>query len=195
MSRAEKKKERELLSQIARGDETAFRELYVQWQPHLASFIFGITKSKELTAEIIQDVFLKIWLTRNNLAAIENFKSYLFVIARNQAVNAFQKTMREIRQLRELEKTIDAENQEDELLERQLSIVDQAIDQLSPRQKEIYLLHRHEKLTYQQIADQLGISKESVKTHLKLAVRSITRYLQNKSVLIIVLIEVLSKKI
>ncbi len=191
MSTSLKNTEKKLLNQIAAGDERAFKKLYLQWQPRLASFIYGVTKSRELTAEVTQDVFLKIWMTRENLTTVQHFKAYLFVIARNQAVNAFRKTMREVQQLRELENTAAAESDDDELLDSHLSIVDQAIDQLTPRQKQIYLLHRHEKLTYQKIADQLGISRESVKTHLQLAVKSITRYLEKKIVLIALLIEAL----
>ena len=186
--------ERDLLAQVAAGSEPAFRQLYLEWQPQLASFIFSITKSRELSAEIVQDVFLKIWMSREALNGIENFKAYLFVVSKNQAINAFRKTMREIRQLEELEKTIQyPENAViDEEHELRLSLIDESINRLSPRQKEIYLLHRHEGYTYQQIADKLGIGKESVKTHLSQAVKAISNYLQNRLDLLALLIEMFS---
>lgn len=80
-----------LLKQIAAGDEHAFRVLYDHWQPKLSSFIFGITKSKEITDEIVQDAFLKIWMSRETLAEINNFKAYLFLICKNQSINALKK--------------------------------------------------------------------------------------------------------
>jgi len=171
--------EKALLQQVAGGDEFAFRQLYMLWQSQLSDFIFRITRSRELSAEIIQDVFLKIWMSRETLSEIDNFKSYLFVISRNQALNALRKVMRNLKEIQNWEKInkeqTKAEAEDSKLIK--LSIVDEAIDKLSPRQKEIYLLHRHEGLTYKQIADKLGIGKESVKTHLELAVRSITKYL------------------
>jgi RNA polymerase sigma-70 factor (ECF subfamily) len=99
-------RDRKLLDQVVKGDETAFRDLYLHWQPQLTSFIYQITKSEELTAEIIQDVFLKIWLNREQLTKVENFKSYLFVVCRNQALNAFRKVMRELKYFKSLENAL-----------------------------------------------------------------------------------------
>lgn len=187
--------ERELLLKVAKGDESAFRELYLYWQPQLASFIFRITKSKESASEIVQDVFLKIWLTREALKEIENFKSYLFVISRNQALNAFHKSMREIRQIDQLGKSISEEpNEFDENKYSRLALVDEAIDHLTDRRKEVYLLHRHQKLTYNQIGLRLGISRESVKTHLELAIKSITKYLKDRMTMVILLLGFFSEK-
>lgn len=136
-------------------------------------------------------------MSRETLGGIENFKSYLFVVSRNQAINAFRKTMRELRQLRELEKMAEETRREaePEFLETRLSVIDESINRLTPRQKEIYLLHRHEGLTYQQIAERLGIGKESVKTHLKLAVKTIAGFLRDRLAITAILIELISKKV
>ena len=184
-----------LLEKVASGNEAAFSELYAIWQPILSSFIFKITKSKEVTAEVVQDVFLKIWVNREALLEVQNFKAYLFVVSKNQAINAFRKSMKELRFFQLLEAKLKNESYEsvDDLEPSQLALVDEAIDRLSPRQKEIYLLHRQSKLTYQEIADQLGIGKESVKTHLELAVKSITKYLKSKITLIALIVEIISK--
>ena len=185
--------EKDLLLQIAEGDEKAFAQLYVHWQPALSTFIFRISHSKEMTAEIVQDVFLKIWMTREALAEIQNFKSYLFVIARNHAINVFRKYFKENKEFAAWQRT-NQENIEafiDDESTSPNSIIDDAIDQLSARQKEIYLLHRHQRFTYKEIAHKLGIGKESVKTHLQLAVKSITIFLKARVIsvgLIIVLI-------
>jgi RNA polymerase sigma-70 factor (ECF subfamily) len=48
--------EKELLLQVAEGDEKAFRQLYLQWHQLLAGYVFRITESRELTEEIVQDV-------------------------------------------------------------------------------------------------------------------------------------------
>ena len=187
--------EKELLKRVAEADESAFRELYLHWQPQLALFIYRITKTRESAAEIVQDVFLKIWLTRESLAEIDNFKSYLFVISRNHALNAFQKSMREMKQIEQLGQSIREEtNDIDENKYIHLSLVDEAIDHLTDRRKEVYLLHRHQKLTYNQIGVQLGISRESVKTHLELAIKSITKYLKDRMTMMILLIGFFSEK-
>lgn len=184
------KAEKALLSLVSKGNEIAFRQLYNLWQSHLSSYIFSITKSSELTAEIVQDVFLKIWQNRENLSNIDNFKAYLFAVSHNYALNELRNLIREFSMFQKWEKHILEETDEnsDDAKTNDLILVDEAIDKLSERQKEIYLLHRHEKLTYQQIAVQLGISKETVKTHLEMAIKSIIKQLRFRMVLILGLI-------
>ncbi|HET9280112.1 MAG TPA: sigma-70 family RNA polymerase sigma factor, partial [Flavitalea sp.] len=67
------------------------------------------------------------------------------------------------------------------------TLIDEAIESLPPRQKEVFLLHRYERFTYLQIAEKLGIGRESVKTHLGHAVRAISKYLGQKAGLFILL--------
>lgn len=169
--------EHELLNLVARGDEEAFRHIYYKFQPFLATHIFRITGSRELTEEIIQDVFLKIWQTRENLHDIRSFKAYLLVISKNHALNALKTIAREFNLLSEFSR----ENKTTEIDDQHsayYTLIDEAIDNLSPRQKEVYILSRHQRLTYQQIADKLGIGKESVKTHIELAIKNISHYVK-----------------
>jgi RNA polymerase sigma-70 factor (family 1) len=172
--------EKELLQLIAGGDEQAFRRLFLQWSQLLAGYILKITESKELTEEIVQDVFMNIWVVRETLPQINNFKHFLIVVSRNQAFDVLKKQLRE----QERRKTWEKENatgtyiQDAEPGTLRSSVIEQAIDSLPPRRKEIYLLSRHERLTYQEIGARLGISKESVKTHLKLATVSISTFIR-----------------
>jgi RNA polymerase sigma-70 factor (ECF subfamily) len=190
--------EEELFSRIANGDESAFRVLFHHWQPLLASYIYKITESKEHTEEIIQDVFLKIWMARETLSEIHSFKHYLFVVGRNRSFDVMKKLLREekLKKLAgyEMDKK-DKTTEEEEFDVMASNLIDQAIDSLPPRRKEVYLLSRHERLTYQEIADRLNISKESVKTHLKLATDSISKFVRENMVsLLILIVESLSFK-
>ncbi len=170
--------EKILLKQVSEGDQAAFARLFHDWHPLLYSYLYRLTESAPMAEEIVQDVFLKIWQTREALSEITSFKAWLFVISRNHALNALQKNMREILRHRTYEREYQATNAREDVPEENasLSLIDEAIDQLPPRRKEVYLLHRHQKLTYHQIADKLGIGRESVKTHLELAVKDITQY-------------------
>lgn len=171
--------EHELLRRVAQGDEDAFRRMYYQFQPFLATHIFRIADSRELSEEIVQDVFLKIWQTRENLYEIRSFKAYLLVISKNHALNAIKKIAREFSMLSNY--TLENKTPENEdYKSAYYSLLDEAIDHLSARQKEVYLLSRHERLTYQQIANKLGIGKESVKTHIELAIKNISEYVKKR---------------
>ena len=175
----------------------AFRTLFDQWQPVLAGYIFRITRSRELAAEILQDVFLKIWMSREALAEVDNFKHYLFIVSRNHAINALKKAMREFERMKDLSRELEARQFTDSFstvdsTETILyTLIDEAIENLPPRQKEVFLLHRHERLTYLQIAEKLNIGRESVKTHLGLAIKSISKYLTERAGTLLILITAL----
>ena len=192
----ETEKDAEILKDIAAGSSKAFRALYSYWEPTLSSFIFQVTRSKVITAEIVQDVFLKIWMTRESLVEVKDFKAYLFVISKNRAINALKKSLADLERIKKYASEVPFNEQpvEDDDAQLHFSLIDEAIDQLSPRQKEIFLLHRHERYSYREIAEQLGIGKESVKTHLSLAIKSIKNHIEKKITLIILLIDFISKK-
>lgn len=163
-----------LLSKVAKGDEVAFKSLFDIWYPYLAAHIFRITQSRELAEEIVQDVFLKIWQSRETLAGVVHFRAYLTVVSRNHALNAIRKIARDSRKQQQW--VYENREQPDGKDTIYYSLIDEAIDQLTPRQREIYLLHRHKKLTYNQIAEQLHLSRETVKSHLQLATMAIKNY-------------------
>jgi RNA polymerase sigma-70 factor (ECF subfamily) len=192
----ETEKDTEILKDIAAGSSKAFRALYARWEPTLSSFIFQVTRSKVITSEIVQDVFLKVWMTRESLIDVKDFKAYLFVISKNRAINVLKKSLADLERMKKYASEIQFNQQlEDDNVQFPFSLIDQAIDQLSPRQKEIFLLHRHERYSYREISEKLGIGKESVKTHLSLAIKSIKNHIENKIALIILLIDFISKKI
>ena len=176
---------------MAAGNEQAFTQLFHQWQPFLCTHIYRITESKELAEEIVQDVFLKIWQTRETLSEIQNFKSFLLVVSKNHAINALQKLAREFQNREKWVKEKKDDNAPDPT-QSYYSLLDEAIDQLTERQRQVYLLHRHERLTYQQIADHLKIGRESVKTHIELAVKHISAYVKGRLAFIVMLFLLLS---
>ncbi|HLX91474.1 MAG TPA: sigma-70 family RNA polymerase sigma factor [Puia sp.] len=184
------------LARVAAGDETAFRELYFHWEPMLSGYIYRITSSIELSEEIVQDVFTKIWMTRETLTEIRSFKHYLFVISKNHALTALKKTIRERKNLADFQKDhLHVIDGADSLLdEKRLSLIDEAINTLSERRKEVFIMNRKERMSYKQIATQLQISTESVKTHLKLAKKSITAYLKEKDILTLLAFFIFLKK-
>lgn len=172
--------EKELLLLVSQGDEQAFAHLFMHWSQLVAGYIFRISESRELTEEIVQDVFMNIWMVRETLPEINHFKHFLLVVSRNRAFDVLKKHLRAEQHRKAWEK----ENAQEPFSSNadqdatMSSVIEQAIDQLPPRRKEVYLLSRHERLTYKEIAARLDISTESVKTHLKLATASITTFIR-----------------
>lgn len=182
----------ELLQQVAAGNEAAFRTLFYAWHQKLGAFVYNWTKSLPITEEIVQDVFLKIWMTRESLTTIERFDNYLYVLARNQAFNMLKKASRERIKHNDWERS--AENMAaypDALpLEEYSPLISKAVAQLPDQQKKVYELKYGRGLKYEEIGLYLNISPETARKHMQLAIRFITAYLQTHSNIMVFLLSV-----
>jgi RNA polymerase sigma factor (sigma-70 family) len=179
------KDEKDLLQQVSEGNESAFRELFFRYADLIGRYVLRFTHSKIHAEEIVQDVFLKIWMSREALAAVENFRAYLFVVSRNQTLNAIRKELRQIshqnewkkNQIAKGESTIAHEREEIIHLE---GLIEGAISQLPFQQQRAWLLSRKEGLTHPQIAIAMGISRETVKKYIMYANHSIAYFIRSK---------------
>lgn len=170
-----------LLLKVAEGDETAFRQLFKTYYNQLGEFIMRITESEPLTQEIVQDVFLKIWINRGALAELKCFKAYLFVVARNHAFNCLKQIAREKSREKEWVETVlyHALNdiEEPDTINKG-DLIDEAVELLPPRQKKVYTLSRRDGMKQEEIARELNISLETVKKHMVLALRFLKNHLR-----------------
>lgn len=176
--------EKELLLHTATGNEFAFRQLMNTYQPLLLSFVYQLTRSQNTTEEIVQDVFLKIWMNRESLAHVHNFRSYLFIVCRNYALDQLRKIIREKKLLSEWEKDHAAPDTETPATGSEAEIIftilDEAVAHLPPQQQKVYLLSRRQGLTHAQIARETGLSVLTVKKYMKLAIASIIDYSRSR---------------
>ncbi|NIG56751.1 RNA polymerase sigma factor [Chitinophaga sp. Cy-1792] len=164
--------EGELLAQVANGNEKAFEMLINRFSDILGAYIFKLTHSKEITEEIVQDVFLKIWNARHTLPAVTNFQAWLYIVSKNQAISALRKVIRE-RAGKELISHNLWSEEDNSWEDEKLSAIEMAIAHLPPQQKKVFMLSRHEGLSYKEIAAQMHISTETVKKYLQIANQSI----------------------
>jgi RNA polymerase sigma-70 factor (family 1) len=168
--------EKELLMKIAKGDENAFSLLFNKYQQKIYALAYHLTESTHHAEEIVQDVFLKIWLKQTQLVQINNFESYLFIIARNHIYSSLRVLSREKTFNNELDLRIaDHENSLDTLIDYKelTSLIHDAANSLPEQQYEVYRLSKEEGKTREQIAGVLKISPETVKVHLSRAMRTI----------------------
>ena len=123
--------------------------------------------------DLVQEVFTKLWLTRETLPAIGNMNNYLHSIARNYAIDMLRKKIRERKRDLDWQHSLLGES---DVAEREmyLDIIDRAVEQLPEQQKKTWLMSRRQHKKYIEIATALGISRETVKTNLQLANAGIT---------------------
>ncbi|MBS1602369.1 MAG: RNA polymerase sigma-70 factor [Bacteroidetes bacterium] len=160
--------EKDLLKQIADGSEVAFRQLFDACHQQLFTYVYKVTRSRELADDAVQDIFLKIWSMRQKLPAIENIQAYLRRMAHNLALKGFQAVAREGLIEHQLARQQSPQQAADDgLLSREVQRqINQLIDQLTPSQRKVFLLSREEGLKQQEIADRLGLNLVTVKRHM-----------------------------
>jgi RNA polymerase sigma-70 factor (family 1) len=169
-----------LLLQVAEGDEKAFSSLYYKYHHRLGIYLCQLTSSRPFAEEILQDVFCKVWEKRDQLPAIENFQSWLFTISKNHALNCLRSVVRERMEKKLWEKDqVDLSGLDQLTAEDRLQLIDKAISQLPPQQKKVFMLSRYKRLKYIEIAEELNLSKETIKTYLQIATSSIRKYVNN----------------
>jgi len=165
--------EDELLRQLSSGSENAFREIFERYRGKLYHYILKITGSEAAAEDAVHDVFLKLWEAREKLPQIQHFSSYLFRMARNHAINGFRRMSRETLMLAELRHdTMSITPDIDPVTQKEIrESIRKAVAKLTPRQQKIFLLSREHGLKHEAIAEQLGISVNTVKVHMTEALR------------------------
>jgi len=166
--------ENELFIRIAEGDEAAFTLCYAEYGRMLMPFLIRLVGTRDSAEEIIQEVFLKVWLHRDRLAAVENPKSWLFRVAANTGRNWLKKKMM-------IEQHLQAQQQDasGDLVAERLdlrsvaNLVQATIQSFPPQRKLIYQLSREEGLKPAEIADRLQLSVSTVKNTLLTALKTI----------------------
>lgn len=173
--------ERVLLEGVAKGDEDAFAQLFYAYHNQLGSYVLMLTNSEQLAEEIVQDVFVKVWMNREMLLSIEKFSAYLFILTRNYTLNCIRKQVRERRQQEDYGRTIllDTEESGFSLLndpEYQF-LIERAVAQLPPQQQKVFML-RQQGLKNPEIARQMDISPDSVKKYQQWALKTVAEFVK-----------------
>jgi len=164
------KTNKELLLLIQKDDKVAFYNLYERYSKRLYQFVLMYIKQEADAEEIVQEVFVKIWEAREKLDVHTSFESFLFTVAYNATISLFRKRLTEkkyLEHLKHLQQLNNAPDLIDEVLFNELNEkVLSLLNELTPRQKEIFLLSREDGLTQNEIAIKLKISVLTVKKHM-----------------------------
>lgn len=170
----------QLFSLIASGDEQAFRTFFYRYNNRVYYFMLHILRQEKDAEEGVQDVFLKLWLAHTSLNNIENPGTYLFVMAKNRALDQLDKNTVQQKGLHALlANSAGADNStEENIAFRESSeLVSRAVQLLPDQQRIVYQLSKEEGLSREEIADRLQISPHTVKNHLAVAIKFIRDYL------------------
>ena len=174
----------ELVKLLKKGNMAAFDAIYKQYCHKLHQFVFMYVKQEEDAEGIVQEVFIKIWQSRRKIDVYASFEAFLFTIAYNATMSLLRKRMSETKS-REYLKSLQQIENADQIIEEihfeELNKkVQTLLNQLTPRQKEIFLLSREEGLTHKEIARKLNISESTVNNHLVTIIKYLRENLVNE---------------
>ena len=148
-------------------------EAFARFQGELLGMLFYMVGNREDAHDVLQETFVKCWRHREKLPQIENLRAWIFRIAVNTARDLRQTAWRRRRKpLPEGQTMIDKQQTGPDAhlhQNEQLSLVRRALAQLRPEEQEVFLLRQNGELTYDDIAQTIGIPTGTVKTRMRLA--------------------------
>lgn len=163
--------EKFLLEKIKKGEEHAFEIAFLKYFNPLCQYIWKFVRSEEGAKEIVQEVFMEVWENRSNLNPSGHLRGLLFEVARNKALDYIkhQKIVCDYisEKKRQKKESVHTVYNQHNTYEGLIEAARQAISDLPPRGRTIYILNRDEGLTYKEISEYLDISIKTVETHMR----------------------------
>ncbi|WP_254562233.1 RNA polymerase sigma factor [Dyadobacter diqingensis] len=173
--------ERDLMDRCAGGDREAYANLYTAYLSALMKYMFLFTKSRELSEEIVQDVFVKIWEKKEGLLTVHSFQAYIFKTAKNQLLDHMRKEQSQSRFFTlsgPFEEACEEQADDNLIYGQYYQLAQDAINLLPEKRREVFELKTREELSLDEIAERLAISKSVVKKQLYAATGFVKDYLR-----------------
>ena len=170
---------KELTEHLRNNDQEAFNVLY--WKYHSAIYynVLKLTRDNVIAEDLVQEVFIALWKKRSTLDPEQDILGWLFVVSYNKSISYLKQKLKESLVHASLqqpaEEKIDAG---EELVNAQVTILEKAIEQLSPQKRKVFELCKLQSRTYEEAAEELKLSKHTVKEYLSGAVISIKEYIK-----------------
>lgn len=161
------------------GDEQAFKTVYECFAGRLYGNLLKFVKSEETAKDLLQEVFLKIWEKRVQIDPTKSFSSYLFQIAENLAYDFFRKAARDKKlQIQLVAHATEAYTHIEEMLitKEYNDLLQEAIDALPPRRRQIFRLCKMDGKSYEEVARQLKLSTSTISDHIVKGTLFIRKY-------------------
>lgn len=179
MSREDLNTDQYMWQAIINSDEQAFTELYQKYSSTLYMVAFKLIKDKETCEDILQDVFVHLWLQREKLHVL-NIKSYLYQAVKNKVIDLIRRKKHHI-ELSEIQELIASESADSALLSNEIeSALEKSVNELPEKCAQIIALKKNQSLSNKEIAERLNISPKTVENQTTIAIKKLKISLANK---------------
>ncbi|MET4545978.1 RNA polymerase sigma-70 factor (family 1) [Pedobacter africanus] len=176
----------DLVALLKAGDKAALKEIYARYQGVLYSHAYRRLPEREEVRDIIQELFVYLWANRRQLQFKTSLSAYLYASVRNRVLNQYRN-----RQVRDnfaasLQEFIDAgENAiEDQFREKELRLlIEREVAALPEQMRIVFEMSRNRDMSHSEIADELGISPNTVRNQVHNALKVLRTKLGNNNLL------------
>jgi len=157
--------EKVLLERLRKGDEPAFMEIYHRYKKRLAGNLLKLLKSDELTDDMLQELFIKLWEHRANIDPEQPIKGYLFKVAENLVYDVFRRAARD-KTMREYLRAVQPytyNHIEHHISDKEnMALLEKVISQMPPQRQKIFRLCKIEGKSHEEVSRILGISTSTI---------------------------------
>lgn len=173
------------VEQLRKGDKKCFERLFKEHYAPLTDYAYRILHDRAEAQDVVQDVFCKLWDGRESLDIRHSLSAYLYKMAYTNCMASLrhQKVVQEYAEQEALDlyfkEVIQTPEAELNLINKDLRYyIDEAVEKLPPRCREIFILAQMEQKSHQEIAGQLGVSVKTVENQLGIAMTKLRKDLE-----------------
>lgn len=170
-----------LIALLREGDPLSFEILFQKYYVRFYNFVFNLTKSSQAAEDIIQNVFMKIWINRASLRPDQSIHNYIYVLSKREMLNH----IRDRKAYVQVERLVMTEQPSEEVTDQSLALkelderIRRFIADMPEQRRKVFLLSRYRGLTNKEIAEMMGLSVRTVDRHINLALTSLKKEFMN----------------
>lgn len=170
-----------IVKKMIDGDLDSFKYFFDKYYNDLCNFVNVYLHDQVLAEEVVQDIFVYFWENKGKLQISSSVKSYLFSASKFKSLNLLRDTKNQKKIIEKIGKTatIDSTEPSSSYIDTDefKKILDSAVEQLSPKCREIFLLSKREDLSNREIAERLNLSVKTVENQMTIALKKLREHL------------------
>lgn len=166
---------------LREGDPLSFEILFQKYYVRFYNFVFNLTKNSQAAEDIIQNVFMKIWINRASLRPDQSIHNYIYVLSKREMLNH----IRDRKAYVQVERLVMTEQPSEEVTDQSMALkelderIRRFIADMPEQRRKVFLLSRYRGLTNKEIAEMMGLSVRTVDRHINLALTSLKKEFMN----------------
>ncbi len=173
-------KEIDIETTVRLQDESSFKNVFDQYYSALVRYAYTFLREKDDAEDIVQQVFISLWIKRSELEIHSSLRSFLYRSVQNACLNRIKHLKVKDGAIREMKFTGTTHVNEESITKKELEEKYQKVLGLLPEQcAKIFKMSRFEQLKYQEIADKLGLSVKTVENQMGKALKILREQLKD----------------